>query len=208
MNTAIEKNTAKPAPIEDDKVTTQAIKRHAKTFSSLNVDGKSILLVDQLGQVQEPTKLTVSLLGVKAAGKKRLSKEVLSSPNEDQELDQKQDEILSLKKPRKKGCKSVYGAMEPDQAQADSFKCPYENCQKEFNQRTSLKAHLAYHKSRPNFACPVASCNKVFNYRHNLSMHMRVHNNLRPFECPQKCGKSFRTKGNMIDHLRRHYAIK
>ena len=89
-----------------------------------------------------------------------------------------------------------------------SYKCPHLGCEKEFDLQSSLKAHLAYHKSRPNFACPVPSCNKVFNYRHNLSMHMRVHNNLRPFECPQNCGKSFRTKGNMIDHLRRHYAIK
>lgn len=37
---------------------------------------------------------------------------------------------------------------------------------------------------------------------------MRVHNDTRPYECPQNCGKSFRTKGNMMDHLRRHYAIK
>ena len=88
------------------------------------------------------------------------------------------------------------------------FRCTFGTCTKEFKSSQYLKTHLAYHQSRANFVCPVPQCLKSFNYRHNLSIHMRVHNDNRPFDCPQKCGKSFRTKGNMMDHLRRHYAVK
>lgn len=103
-----------PAPQEEQNVTTKAIKEHAKTFSSLNVDGKSILLVDQLGQVQEPTKLTVSLLGVKAAGKKRLNSEAFIAQGQEKDTGSQPDEILSLKKPRKR-CKRHLGAFVNDE---------------------------------------------------------------------------------------------
>ena len=41
-----------------------------------------------------------------------------------------------------------------------------------------------------------------------LDMHVRLHEEDRPFNCPQNCGMSFKAKGNMLDHLRRHYAVK
>ena len=37
---------------------------------------------------------------------------------------------------------------------------------------------------------------------------MLIHSNERPFPCPIGCGLSFRTKGNMQDHHRRHSGLR
>ena len=59
-----------------------------------------------------------------------------------------------------------------------------------------------------HFVCPTPKCLKSFPSKHMLDMHVRLHDDYRPYECPQNCGMSFKAKGNMLDHLRRHYAVK
>jgi len=176
----------------------EALMTHAKSQSQ-KIDAKSILLMDRAGKVQEPTTETLSLLGTRtqAAFRKMQQKDALS-------------DSLSSSDPQhaKKRLRMENGDHMDLQVRTEVLRCSYESCKKEFRSLQFLKTHLAYHESRANFVCTVPSCKKSFNYRHNLSIHMRVHNDHRPFECPQNCGKSFRTKGNMMDHLRRHYAIK
>lgn len=124
-------------------------------------------------------------------------------PDDDDEI-----ALLGLYR-RNKRFRASGGQAETEGNQAlGAFKCVVAQCQKEFESARLLKTHMAYHQLRANFVCSVSSCKKPFSYRHNLVMHMRVHNDHRPFSCPQNCGKTFRTKGNMMDHLRRHYAIK
>ena len=173
---------------------------HAKAQSQ-KIDAKSILLMDRTGKVQEPTQETLSLLGsrTQAVFRKMHSKDSLCDSSNLSFDPQGQTNIRF---------KAENGTPVELQARTETLKCSYEFCKKEFRSFQFLKTHLAYHESRANFSCTVPSCKKSFNYRHNLSIHMRVHNDHRPFECPQSCGKSFRTKGNMMDHLRRHYAIK
>lgn len=73
----------------------------------------------------------------------------------------------------------------------------------------------AYSQNQPSsqieeskFPCKMPNCNKTFSSKAKLDMHLRLHDDYRPFECPQNCGMSFKAKGNMLDHLRRHYAVK
>lgn len=166
------------------------------------IDAKSILLKTQTGEVQMPTTETVSLLGARTT--KILTQQSPSQADGvETGLMYKFSSLKAQKRTRLHLNESA--VME---VSMEMYRCSFSPCKKVFKSKQNLKNHMAYHKSRTNFICPVDTCQKTFNYRHNLTIHMRVHNDTRPYECPQKCGKSFRTKGNMMDHLRRHYAIK
>lgn len=199
-------NIATEGRVAQKVTASTALMSHAKKFVAQRNDAKSILLIDHGGKVEEPTNKTLNLLGVRPSASYRKQLAANKSANAGASDDLNQD-ILELQQPRKRFRGQDGGAVDPSGATA-AYKCTFEGCLKLFTNQQQLKTHLAYHQSKTNFLCSVPSCRKPFNYRHNLQMHMRVHNDHRPFECPQSCGKSFRTKGNMMDHLRRHYAIK
>ena len=95
-------------------------------------------------------------------------------------------------------------AVEPPQL----FICPKPDCNKAFSRRIRLQAHIHLHNGTQPYKCPFPSCSKAFSEKQNLKIHYRIHQDTRPFPCPQNCGKSFRTKGNMRDHERRHFGDK
>jgi KRAB domain-containing zinc finger protein len=88
---------------------------------------------------------------------------------------------------------------------ATEFKC--EKCHKTFQKKVRLLAHMHLHFGTQPFKCSAKNCGKAFSERQNLKIHMMIHTNERPFVCPD-CGQSFRTKGNMQDHHRRHTGAK
>ena len=87
-----------------------------------------------------------------------------------------------------------------------AFKCQY--CHKEFARLNRYRAHMHSHNGTHPFVCPVLACSKAFSEKQNLKTHMLIHTDDRPFSCPENCGLSFRTKGNMMDHVRRHFNIR
>ena len=98
------------------------------------------------------------------------------------------------------------GAKPMDDSEKRAFKC--HHCGKEFARLNRYRAHMHSHNGTHPFVCPVLSCSKAFSEKQNLKTHMLIHTDDRPFPCPQGCGLSFRTKGNMMDHVRRHFNIR
>ncbi|XP_006005021.1 zinc finger E-box-binding homeobox 2 isoform X1 [Latimeria chalumnae] len=105
----------------------------------------------------------------------------------------------------------------PD-AFAQLLTCPY--CDRGYKRLTSLKEHIKYRheKNEENFACPL--CNYTFAYRTQLERHMVTHKpgrdqhqmltqgaGNRKFKCTE-CGKAFKYKHHLKEHLRIHSGEK
>ncbi|XP_032880598.1 zinc finger E-box-binding homeobox 2 isoform X2 [Amblyraja radiata] len=105
----------------------------------------------------------------------------------------------------------------PD-AFAQLLTCPY--CDRGYKRLTSLKEHIKYRheKNEDNFACPL--CNYTFAYRTQLERHMATHKpgrdqphmlthgaGNRKFKCTE-CGKAFKYKHHLKEHLRIHSGEK
>ncbi|XP_029461277.1 zinc finger E-box-binding homeobox 2 isoform X1 [Rhinatrema bivittatum] len=126
----------------------------------------------------------------------------------------------------------------PD-AFAQLLTCPY--CDRGYKRLTSLKEHIKYRheKNEENFACPLCSytfayrtqlerhmvthkpgrdqhqmltqgagnrkfkcteCGKAFKYKHHLKEHLRIHSGEKPYECPN-CKKRFSHSGSYSSHI-------
>nr|XP_028601288.1 zinc finger E-box-binding homeobox 2 isoform X3 [Podarcis muralis] len=105
----------------------------------------------------------------------------------------------------------------PD-AFAQLLTCPY--CDRGYKRLTSLKEHIKYRheKNEENFPCPL--CNYTFAYRTQLERHMVTHKpgtdqhqmltqgaGNRKFKCTE-CGKAFKYKHHLKEHLRIHSGEK
>ncbi|KAA0713256.1 Zinc finger E-box-binding homeobox 2 [Triplophysa tibetana] len=105
----------------------------------------------------------------------------------------------------------------PD-AFAQLLTCPY--CDRGYKRLTSLKEHIKYRheKNEENFACPL--CSYTFAYRTQLERHMATHkpgrdqhqmlnqgSGNRKFKCTE-CGKAFKYKHHLKEHLRIHSGEK
>ncbi|XP_041433510.1 zinc finger E-box-binding homeobox 2 isoform X3 [Xenopus laevis] len=126
----------------------------------------------------------------------------------------------------------------PD-AFAQLLTCPY--CDRGYKRLTSLKEHIKYRheKNEENFSCPLCSytfayrtqlerhmvthkpgrdqhqmltqgagnrkfkcteCGKAFKYKHHLKEHLRIHSGEKPYECPN-CKKRFSHSGSYSSHI-------
>ena len=87
------------------------------------------------------------------------------------------------------------------------FHCLHKNCQKKFNCQSSLSRHKRIHYGYRPFACHYPGCESKFSQSTSLRHHIRTHTGEKPFLC-RFCRWAFATKGNLIDHERRHLNIK
>lgn len=77
------------------------------------------------------------------------------------------------------------------------FKC---FCGKSFRRGHTLKKHKYVHTGEKPIKCE--ECGKGFTDSGNLKIHQRTHTDERPFTCVfPDCGKSFRTKAHLKEHL-------
>ena len=66
---------------------------------------------------------------------------------------------------------------------------------------STLKIHMRRHNGEKPFEC--SYCGKKFSESGNLKTHERTHTGERPYVCPVvECGKAFKTKGHLQDHLK------
>ena len=84
---------------------------------------------------------------------------------------------------------------------AGKFPCTWPDCDKSFNRKRCLVAHLNMHNNVRRFVCQI--CSKKFRNKNHLFNHTNWHNGVRPHQC-QMCEKSFLTKGNLTKHLVTH----
>ena len=75
-------------------------------------------------------------------------------------------------------------------------------CDKSYADRYSLRYHLRTHGIGRQIRCEY--CNKSFSKPSRLEAHVRAqHDNIRDFDCLQ-CGKKFKTRVHLRNHLTRH----
>eukprot|EP00188_Purpureofilum_apyrenoidigerum_P002585 Plantae.Rhodophyta-Purpureofilum_apyrenoidigerum.ctg26510.p1 GENE.Plantae.Rhodophyta-Purpureofilum_apyrenoidigerum.ctg26510~~Plantae.Rhodophyta-Purpureofilum_apyrenoidigerum.ctg26510.p1 ORF type:complete len:218 (+),score=26.89 Plantae.Rhodophyta-Purpureofilum_apyrenoidigerum.ctg26510:757-1410(+) len=56
-----------------------------------------------------------------------------------------------------------------------TFRCPYEECQKDFNKKYNMQMHLRQHTGEKPYVCNYQSCGLRFKWRSSLRNHLRYH---------------------------------
>jgi len=103
------------------------------------------------------------------------------------------------------GCESSFRALGhlQDHLRSHSEERPF-NCQlcpDSFKRKSTLTTHLRRHTGEKPYSCK--QCGKGFTEPGNLKMHSLTHADERAFKCAiPGCGKSFKRKCNLQEHLR------
>ena len=85
------------------------------------------------------------------------------------------------------------------------FKCPYEDCDKDYTVDKHLKQHIkATHTHERRHVCQREGCGKSFVTGTRLKRHQAVHEGADRFRC-QECGQSFRKKDTLSKHVRKEH---
>ena len=85
------------------------------------------------------------------------------------------------------------------------FKCPYEDCGKDYIEDKHLKQHIkATHTHERKHVCQREGCGKSFVTGTRLKRHQAVHEGADRFRC-QDCGQSFRKKETLTKHVRKDH---
>lgn len=85
------------------------------------------------------------------------------------------------------------------------FKCPYEDCDKDYTVDKHLKQHIkAVHTHERKHVCPREGCGKSFVTGTRLKRHQAVHEGAERFRCDE-CGQSFRKKDTLNKHVRKDH---
>ncbi|KAH7328604.1 hypothetical protein B0I35DRAFT_473290 [Stachybotrys elegans] len=85
------------------------------------------------------------------------------------------------------------------------FKCPYEDCDKDYIEDKHLKQHIkAVHTHERKHVCQREGCGKSFVTGTRLKRHQAVHEGADRFRC-QDCGQSFRKKETLNKHVRKDH---
>ena len=83
------------------------------------------------------------------------------------------------------------------------FECKYEDCDKKFTTRFSLRRHVSTHAPAKTFTCNI--CFKQFALGQYLKEHTYIHTGQKPFKCPfEGCTKAFRQAGKLSLHKKFH----
>ncbi|XP_065203452.1 gastrula zinc finger protein XlCGF7.1-like [Planococcus citri] len=79
------------------------------------------------------------------------------------------------------------------------FVCP-NGCGGQYKYKGGLQEHLMYSCGREKqFVC--TDCSKAFHRKQNLKAHI-VENRINLFVCPNNCGRSYKYKGGVQEHVR------
>ena len=83
----------------------------------------------------------------------------------------------------------------------NTFKCPFLNCEKSFQNIINLNKHYKSHfPSTKKYHCPYPGCKKSFTASYNLTIHYRMHTGDQPY-CCEKCGMKFFVRANYKYHV-------
>lgn len=87
------------------------------------------------------------------------------------------------------------------------YVCPYENCNKSFNEKGNLMTHYRVHTNEKPFICTYKNCDKAFKAHGHLKDHMKKHFNIRPYVC-MICYQKFSRNSTLKMHLNTHVNTK
>jgi hypothetical protein len=83
------------------------------------------------------------------------------------------------------------------------YECHFQECDKKFTTRFSLRRHIATHQPAKQFTCVI--CFKKFALAQYLKEHTYIHTGQKPFKCPYEgCTKAFRQAGKLSMHKKFH----
>lgn len=100
--------------------------------------------------------------------------------------------------------------IDEDGSQSSSFRCNFDNCNREFNSKRNLVDHYrGHHQGKRPHACNYAGCGKSFLRPAHLLIHTRIHTGEKPFVCIfPGCGKRWNQKSALKQHIRSHTGEK
>ena len=87
---------------------------------------------------------------------------------------------------------------------AHGFRCPEEDCQKQFKSSRQLAAHKRRHHKPPEGPAICPDCGKQYTNRENMMHHQRtIHSEGQIFQC-KKCPRTFNSRARVRNHEKYH----